>query len=61
MHGRNLQFVKVVSGQKQVVAGMNYVLKIEATGGPSCMYKAALFDPLPGGKRELNSFSATIG
>jgi len=57
--GSDLQFVAVTSGKEQVVKGMNYNLVIETKG--SGKWVAVLFDPLPGGKRELNWFKRLLG
>ncbi|RCV37545.1 hypothetical protein SETIT_8G072200v2 [Setaria italica] len=60
--GEKLQFSKVVRGQQQVVAGMNYMLDVE-TKEPSRFYGAFVFDPLPNSseKRQLKYFKPLIG
>ncbi|RCV37546.1 hypothetical protein SETIT_8G072300v2 [Setaria italica] len=60
--GEKLQFRKVVRGQQQVVAGMNYMLDIE-TKEPSRFYEAFVFDPLPSSpeKRQLKDFKPLLG
>ncbi|WVZ57396.1 hypothetical protein U9M48_007785 [Paspalum notatum var. saurae] len=55
-----LSFTKVVSGEQQVVAGMNYKLEIEATdaAGKSATYQAAVYEGLSS-QRRLLSFKPT--
>ncbi|KAJ1275002.1 hypothetical protein BS78_05G103300 [Paspalum vaginatum] len=64
--GDNLQFVAVVAGQLQVVAGgTNYRLQIEAKGPHGLhTYVAVVFDPLmttPPQERQLTSFTPLVG
>ncbi|KAJ1296581.1 hypothetical protein BS78_01G312400 [Paspalum vaginatum] len=51
-----LSFTKVVSGEQQVVAGMNYKLAIEATDadGKSTTYQAAVYEGLSSQRRLLS-------
>ncbi|CAD6257656.1 unnamed protein product [Miscanthus lutarioriparius] len=59
--GSNMQFVGVLIGRKQVVAGVNYILTLETKGSRAPLWEASVFDPLPGGgKRQLNSFLPLI-
>ncbi|PAN48949.1 hypothetical protein GQ55_9G428100 [Panicum hallii var. hallii] len=56
-----LRFVKVVSGDEQVVSGMNYMLLIEATSGAagkSATYGAAVYEQEWTKTRRLLAFEA---
>ncbi|XP_078156058.1 cysteine proteinase inhibitor 1-like [Carex rostrata] len=56
--GDNLEFVRVVSGETQVVAGTNYRLVIEPTDaeGNVARYQAVVWEREWEGFRELTSF-----
>jgi accessory colonization factor AcfC len=53
-----VRFVKVVSGEEQVVSGMNYKLVIEATdgAGKSATYGAAVYEQEETKTRQLLTF-----
>nr|CAB3500387.1 unnamed protein product [Digitaria exilis] len=56
--GQGLTFRRVVSGQQQVVAGMNYRLYVDAADarGRSAPYEALVFEQVWTNTRELTSF-----
>lgn len=56
--GQGLRFRRVVSGQQQVVAGMNYRLYVDAADarGRSAPYEALVFEQLWTKTRQLTSF-----
>lgn len=57
--GDNLNFVRVVSGETQVVAGVNYRLIIETTDaeGNVARYQAMVWEKAWQGFRQLTSFT----
>ncbi|KAJ1697388.1 hypothetical protein LUZ63_005900 [Rhynchospora breviuscula] len=57
--GDNLEFLGVMSGEKQVVAGTNYRLVLEASDeeGNVASYQAVVYERVWEGYRELNSFN----
>ena len=57
--GEGLQFRRVVRGEQQVVAGMNYRLYIDAAdaAGRSAPYVAVVYEQVWTSTRELTSFS----
>jgi Aspartic acid proteinase inhibitor len=55
----NLVFVQVVSGEQQVVAGMNYRLVLETKNGDGAVakYVAVVWEKLWANTRQLTSFN----
>ncbi|KAI7756892.1 hypothetical protein M8C21_030306 [Ambrosia artemisiifolia] len=57
---KSLKFVKVVKGESQVVAGMNYNLTITAADGPEKNYVALVWDKPWEKFRQLVSFKGPV-